>query len=359
PTSETTLVYLLKHKSRDAARASWDAFRNDPEWKDVAAASRKAHGKILAKAPEATYLELTDYSPAVGAPDAEKVFELRTYTSPEGKLSELHDRFRKYTDDLFQKHGMTSYGYWAPTDPPASGNVMIYLLEHSSRDAARDSWKAFLSDPEWKEVARKTQENGPLLSKRPDAVFLKLTDYSPRESHMAEVIKLAVNGAAGRMGQRIVALAHGDTDIEVVAALESASHPAIGKDAGVVAGLEPIGVAIGSEVPVGVDVVIDFSMPEAAVKIAELCGQRKIPLVEATTGMSAEQLTATLMLGANTIGVCWADARTAVNVAMKIVRDAARALKGMPEGVDVEIIERHHRYKEDAPSGTALRFGDI
>ena len=180
PTSENTLVYLLKHKSRDAARASWDAFRNDPEWKDVAAASRKAHGKILAKAPEATYLELTDYSPAVGAPDAEKVFELRTYTSPEGKLSELHDRFRKYTDDLFQKHGMTSYGYWAPTDPPASGNVMIYLLEHSSRDAARDSWKAFLSDPEWKEVARKTQENGPLLSKRPDAVFLKLTDYSPR-----------------------------------------------------------------------------------------------------------------------------------------------------------------------------------
>lgn len=176
---------------------------------------------------------------------------------------------------------------------------------------------------------------------------------------MAEVIKLAVHGAAGRMGQRIVALAQADPEIEVVAALESASHPAIGKDAGVVAGLEPMSVAIGSEVPVGVDVVIDFSIPEAAVQIAEICGQRKIPLVEATTGMSSEQLTAVRACAQQTPMVLAPSMSVAVNVAMKIVRDAARALRGMPEGVDVEIIERHHRYKEDAPSGTALRFGEI
>lgn len=90
-----------------------------------------------------------------------------------------------------------------------------------------------------------------------------------------------------------------------------------------------------------------------------MCGQRKIALVEATTGLSAEQRNAVLEAAHLTPVVFAPSMSLAVNVAMKLVREAARALKGLSNGVDVEIVERHHRFKEDAPSGTALKFGQI
>src|SRR5512134_1276077 len=71
-----------------------------------------------------------------------KVFELRTYTSPEGKLNDLVARFRNDTTRIFEKHGMENVGYWLPTDAPASGNTLIYILAHASRDAATKSWAA-------------------------------------------------------------------------------------------------------------------------------------------------------------------------------------------------------------------------
>lgn len=107
-----------------------------------------------------------------------RVFELRTYTAPDGKLSDLHKRFRDHTLRIFEKHGMTSIGYWMPEDAPLSQNTMVYLLSHPSRDAARQNWKEFASDPEWKKVASESQVNGPLTSKI-ESVFLDPTDYSP------------------------------------------------------------------------------------------------------------------------------------------------------------------------------------
>lgn len=107
-----------------------------------------------------------------------KVFELRTYTAPEGKLNDLVARFRNDTLRIFAKHGMTNVGYWLPTDAPASGNTLIYILAHDSRDAATKSWAAFRDDPEWKAVAERTQANGPIVSKV-EAVFLEATDFSP------------------------------------------------------------------------------------------------------------------------------------------------------------------------------------
>ena len=74
-----------------------------------------------------------------------KVFELRTYTAPEGKLADLHARFRNHTLRIFQKHGMTNVIYLSPTDAPLSQNTLVYLLAHQSRDAAKDSWDAFRS----------------------------------------------------------------------------------------------------------------------------------------------------------------------------------------------------------------------
>lgn len=107
-----------------------------------------------------------------------RVFELRTYTAPEGKLGELHKRFRDHTLRIFEKHGMTNVVYLAPLDAPASENQLVYLLAHKSREAAKESWSAFANDPEWKKVASESQANGRILTKV-DSMFLTATDYSP------------------------------------------------------------------------------------------------------------------------------------------------------------------------------------
>ena len=107
-----------------------------------------------------------------------KVFELRTYTSPEGRLDDLLARSRDDTMRIFEKHGMENVGYFVPTDAPASANTLVYILAHDSRDAATKSWEAFRADPEWKAVTERTQANGPIVS-NVVSVFLETTDFSP------------------------------------------------------------------------------------------------------------------------------------------------------------------------------------
>lgn len=178
PTAENTLVYFLWHKSKDAAAASFQAFRADPDWVKARTASEK-DAKILAKPPETTFLKLTDYSTPLPAAADDRVYELRTYVANEGKFDALHARFRNHTLKLFEKHGMENVAYFVPTDEPKSANTLIYLLAHKSRDAAKASWKAFVEDPEWKKVAAESEVNGRLVQKV-EAVFLKPTDYSPK-----------------------------------------------------------------------------------------------------------------------------------------------------------------------------------
>jgi hypothetical protein len=110
--------------------------------------------------------------------DARRVFELRTYTSPEGKLADLDKRFRDHTMRIFKKHGMENVGYWHPQDAPDSANTLIYIVAHKSRDAAKASWAAFQADPEWKKVSDESQVNGRIVSKVV-SVFMDPTDYSP------------------------------------------------------------------------------------------------------------------------------------------------------------------------------------
>jgi hypothetical protein len=107
-----------------------------------------------------------------------KVFEIRTYTAPDGKLEELHKRFRDHTLRIFQKHGMTNVVYFKPLDPPLSQNTLIYVLAHESREAAKKSWAAFSADPEWKKVSAESQVNGRIVEKV-ESVFAEATDYSP------------------------------------------------------------------------------------------------------------------------------------------------------------------------------------
>ncbi|MBX3435978.1 MAG: 4-hydroxy-tetrahydrodipicolinate reductase [Planctomycetaceae bacterium] len=176
---------------------------------------------------------------------------------------------------------------------------------------------------------------------------------------MSDQITLAVNGAAGRMGQRIVALAHADQDFKVIAALEGAGSPHLGRDAGEMCGIGRIEVPITTELTRSPHVVIDFSLPAGLLAIAAECAERQIPLVAATTGLSPQQREDVLAVAQTTPLILAPNMSLAVNVAMKLVREASRALKSLTDGVDVEIVERHHRYKEDAPSGTALKFGEI
>ena len=106
-----------------------------------------------------------------------QVYEMRTYTTNEGKLDELNARFRDHTMRLFKKHGIESIGYWVPTDAEKSKNTLIYIIKHASRDAAKESWQSFLADPEWKKAA---QESGVgRLAKPPESVYMTATDYSP------------------------------------------------------------------------------------------------------------------------------------------------------------------------------------
>jgi NIPSNAP len=115
---------------------------------------------------------------AVAAQAGPKVYELRTYTAPPGKLDALHARFRDHTLRIFQKHGITNVAYFRPTDAPASEQQLVYLLAYPSRDAAKTSWDAFRNDPEWKTVASESQKDGPIVAKV-DSVFMTATDYSP------------------------------------------------------------------------------------------------------------------------------------------------------------------------------------
>ncbi len=112
------------------------------------------------------------------APGAPRVFEIRTYTAPDGKLEELHKRFRDHTLRIFQKHNMTSIAYSRPEDAPLSQNTLIYVLAHPSRDAAKKSWADFQADPEWQKVSAESQVNGRIVSKV-ESVFADAADYSP------------------------------------------------------------------------------------------------------------------------------------------------------------------------------------
>ena len=172
-------------------------------------------------------------------------------------------------------------------------------------------------------------------------------------------MKLAVHGAAGRMGQRVTALAIADPRFQVVAALESANHPLLGKDAGVVAGVGLIGIPVGVVGESDADVVIDFSVPDAAVAVVAHCVEFRRPVVVATTGLDNDQQSYVRKAAQKIPIVLSPNMSTAVNVAMKLAEVAAKTLGNLPTGVDIEIVEFHHRFKEDAPSGTALRFGQI
>jgi hypothetical protein len=107
-----------------------------------------------------------------------RVFELRTYTAPEGKLNDLQARFRNHTTALFEKHGITNIGYWVPQDAPLAQNTLVYIIAYPNREEAKKRWAAFAGDPEWLKARTESEVQGRLTSKV-DSVFMSPTDFSP------------------------------------------------------------------------------------------------------------------------------------------------------------------------------------
>ena len=115
-----------------------------------------------------------------GRVDAEskgRVFELRTYTAPEGKLADLQARFRNHTVKLFEKHGMTNVGYFVPQDAPLAQNTLVYVLAHKDRETAKQSWAEFQKDPEWVKARTASEVNGKLTT-QVVSVFMDPLDFS-------------------------------------------------------------------------------------------------------------------------------------------------------------------------------------
>ena len=173
-----------------------------------------------------------------------------------------------------------------------------------------------------------------------------------------EPIRFAIAGAGGRMGRTLIEAVLDAADARLAAALEQPDNPLLGKDAGELVG-RPCGVAIGADVEAALaqaDCLIDFTRPEATLQHLAVCRKRGVHMVIGTTGLSTEQKL-TIQDASRDIPVVFApNMAVGVNAVFKLLDVAARILN---EGYDVEVIEAHHRHKVDAPSGTALRMGEV
>ncbi|QDT39162.1 4-hydroxy-tetrahydrodipicolinate reductase [Stratiformator vulcanicus] len=172
-------------------------------------------------------------------------------------------------------------------------------------------------------------------------------------------LRIAVSGAAGRMGRRVIAQVLGQEGMTLAAAVDGPNSEFLDQDAGTVAGVGEAGIPITSEYGDGIDAIIDFSTPPGLEQAANFSIERAVPLVAATTGLTELQIALIDEAAKKTAVVFAPNMSLAVNLCMKLASDAAAALKDAPGGADVEVVERHHRYKEDAPSGTALHFGKL
>lgn len=170
--------------------------------------------------------------------------------------------------------------------------------------------------------------------------------------------KVVIAGSSGRMGRVLLEAVAAAPDLNLHAALERAGSPFLGRDAGELAG-GALGVAVTDGVDAalaGADVLIDFTRPEASLVHLDACRRLGVAMVIGTTGFDAAGRE-TIVAAARDIPVVFApNMSVGVNLVLKLLDTAARALA---EGYDIEIIEAHHRHKVDAPSGTALRMGEV
>ena len=183
--------------------------------------------------------------------------------------------------------------------------------------------------------------------------FCKLTIMNEK------IIRVAVAGAGGRMGGRIIALASESSEFKVIGALEASGHPVIGRDAGIVAGCGEIKVVITSDCTrslEGADVLIDFTSPSATIEHIQIALQHNVPMVIGTTGLEKDGEKIIEQASKKIPLIAAPNMSVGVNLLFRIAPLIAETLG---EDYDIEIIEAHHNKKKDAPSGTAMKLLDL
>jgi len=168
------------------------------------------------------------------------------------------------------------------------------------------------------------------------------------------MITVGISGAMGRMGVQLIKLVQADADLKLGAAIERADFPGIGGDVGILQGAGELGVKLSAQVPPGLDVLIDFSTPDGVAKLIDPCVSNRTAMVIGTTGI--DSLKAKLAEAARSIPILASpNMSVGVNLVFRIAAEIARSL-----GIDydIEIVEVHHRFKKDAPSGTALKIAE-
>lgn len=171
-------------------------------------------------------------------------------------------------------------------------------------------------------------------------------------------MKIAVMGAAGRMGRELIRAIAAEPDCSISGATETAGSAVLGKDIGALAGLEPIGVAVSSDAAAVIaasDAIVDFTVPKASVEFARLAANSGTAAIIGTTGFDTASEAAIAEAAKRTAVVKAGNMSLGVNLLLALARQAAAALGN---DFDIEIVEMHHRMKVDAPSGTALMLGE-
>jgi len=180
------LTYLLAYPSREGRETSWKAFMADKDWQAAYKAS-EADGRLVSKV-QSRFHAPTDYSPEIQPSKVAggRVFELRIYKTPPGRLDALNARFRDHTVKLFDKHGLVSFGYWNPVDEKdGAKDTLVYILAHKSRAAAAENFREFGKDPDWVAARKESEQKaGGSLTVAEGGVrstFMTPTDYSPTQ----------------------------------------------------------------------------------------------------------------------------------------------------------------------------------
>ena len=182
PTVDTnnSLTFIIAYPNKESRDVLWNKFINDPEWQAVAKAS-EANGKLVAKVDQVFMENAPDLTPEFIRDDyeGERVFELRTYYIFPGKVDALHARFRDYTRELFQKHGMINVMYWYTVEKdPNVQTKLVYLLAHKNEKAGKASFEKFAKDPAWIVVRDASEQNGKIVEKVV-SVYLNPLPFSP------------------------------------------------------------------------------------------------------------------------------------------------------------------------------------
>ena len=169
-------------------------------------------------------------------------------------------------------------------------------------------------------------------------------------------INVGIHGATGRMGTRLIQLIQDDDVLKLSAAIDRADHPRIGDDVGEILGLGTLGVPLEGALTTSPHVIIDFSTPSASLGLVKVCRQRRVALVVGTTGFEAPEKREIEEAELDIPVLISSNFSKAVNLLFKLAGEAAKALG---DSADIEIVERHHHFKKDAPSGTALTLAKV